>query len=176
VLTLYASPVVNLGQDTAVCANLTVTLNATTTGAVSYLWYPTLETTPTIAADSAGAGIGPRQYHVLVTDNHNCTGIDTVTVTFKDCTGIGEPEGLSVRIFPNPSTGVFTLEATTARREVLTLHLLNTKGSAVYTKENIVVNGSVSESIDAAHLASGTYYLEVSNGTGKLIRKVVIRK
>jgi gliding motility-associated-like protein len=46
-------PVYSLGNDTTICVNDTLTLNATVTGATSYLWN-TGATTPTIKAFTAG--------------------------------------------------------------------------------------------------------------------------
>lgn len=48
-----SSPVFNLGADAPICAGDSLTLNATTTGAISYLWN-TGATTPTIKAFQAG--------------------------------------------------------------------------------------------------------------------------
>jgi hypothetical protein len=175
-LTVNPSPVVNIGPDTAVCANLSILLDATTPEAVSYLWHPSLATTPTLVADSSGTGIGQRLFSVLVTDDKGCNGIDTVTITFKDCTGIGEPEGIAIQVFPNPSAGIFTIEITTARQEVLKARIIDANGREVYSKDRIVARGSVSETVDVAHLNSGNYFLEISNGSGKLIRKILIRK
>jgi len=52
-ITFRSSPVFNLGADAPICAGDTLTLNATATGAISYLW-STGATTPTIRAFSAG--------------------------------------------------------------------------------------------------------------------------
>ncbi|MBN1198040.1 MAG: hypothetical protein JXA23_01720, partial [Bacteroidales bacterium] len=109
-LTIHLTPQVDLGPDTAICAQLTYTLDATTSGAVSYLWSPGGETTPTITVDSTGVGIGSQTYTVTITSEDGCDGSDEVTVTFKDCTGINElAEHLTIAVFPNPNTGNFTL-------------------------------------------------------------------
>ncbi len=65
-------PQVNLGIDTAICQNETITLNA---GSFSgYLWNDG-SITQTIDVDSEGT------YSVSVTDNNNCTNTDEITIS-----------------------------------------------------------------------------------------------
>ncbi|RQO31498.1 hypothetical protein DBR32_05945 [Taibaiella sp. KBW10] len=75
VISTIAAPVLNLGNDTAICTNTTLTLNATNAGA-SYSWN-TGATTPTLAVTAAGT------YRVLVTGANTCTKRDTIIVTTK---------------------------------------------------------------------------------------------
>jgi hypothetical protein len=175
-LTIHALPVVDLGTDTAICANLTYTLDATTAGATGYLWYPTGETTPVIEADSTGVGYGTQLYIVLVTDINGCTGTDSVSITYKNCTGIEELKDIGIRIYPNPNTGVFTLEMTSPAKEVLKLRILNASGQPVYSVKNIEVKGTLSLPVDLNQLSQGSYLLELSNGKGILVRKLVIQR
>ncbi|MBL7704547.1 MAG: T9SS type A sorting domain-containing protein [Taibaiella sp.] len=72
-ITVVAKPIVNLGNDTAVCANETLQLNAGNTGA-TYTWSNS-STTQTIDVTTPG------QYAVTVTNNFNCSTRDTINVT-----------------------------------------------------------------------------------------------
>ncbi|RYD99279.1 MAG: T9SS type A sorting domain-containing protein [Sphingobacteriales bacterium] len=72
-ITIVPKPVVNLGNDTAVCANETLQLNAANPGA-TYQWSNN-STTQTIDVNTPG------QYTVTVTNNFNCIARDTITVT-----------------------------------------------------------------------------------------------
>lgn len=69
---------VNLGPDTTICNGSTLTLNATTTGATSYLW-STGATTATINVSTSGT------YWVQVS-NGACTGSDTIVLTLGTST------------------------------------------------------------------------------------------
>ncbi|MFA6058074.1 MAG: T9SS type A sorting domain-containing protein [Taibaiella sp.] len=73
VLTINANPVVDLGNDTAICTGNTLTLNASATG-TSYLW-DDASTLATRDVTTAGS------FYVTVTDANACTGSDTVSVT-----------------------------------------------------------------------------------------------
>lgn len=75
VVSTIPAPNVNLGNDTAICTNASLTLNATNTGA-TYLWN-TGATTPTITVTTAGT------YRVQVTGSNTCIKRDTIIVTAK---------------------------------------------------------------------------------------------
>lgn len=68
-------PVVNLGNDTTICANTFLTLDAGNAGS-SYLW-STGETTQTISVDFPGT------YSVTVTGPGSCTKTDAIVVNLK---------------------------------------------------------------------------------------------
>ncbi|OJV52913.1 MAG: hypothetical protein BGO31_03935 [Bacteroidetes bacterium 43-16] len=72
-ITIVPKPVVHLGNDTAVCANETLQLNAGNQGA-TYLWSNNT-TAQTIDVTTPG------QYSVTVTNNFNCIARDTINVT-----------------------------------------------------------------------------------------------
>ncbi|MNS30024.1 PKD domain protein [compost metagenome] len=74
-VTVNAKPIVNLGNDTAVCANVPLTLNAGNPGA-TYLWNNN-STNSTLVAAAAG------QYRVKVTNSFNCSTSDTINITHK---------------------------------------------------------------------------------------------
>ncbi len=175
-LTILPSPVVNLGPDTAVCANLTFMLDATHPDAVSYLWTPGNQTTPTITVDSTGTGIGVKQVSVMVTGSNGCTGTDAVNIQFKDCAGISELQGVSCNLYPNPAKGSVTVELTTSAAKTLGINILSVSGGSVFTLRDLPVNGTVRRQIDLSALTPGTYIVEVTDGSGNMFRKLVVSK
>ena len=176
ILSVHSLPLVDIGKDTAACANTAVVLNATNPNATAYLWLPSMKTTPTISVDSAGIGLHSKKISVNVTDQNGCVGKDSVMVSFKVCGGVDELAGVSVQVFPNPSGGIFTLELKTMKLEKLNVTIISQSGETVFTRSNLEVSGTGSEKIDVSSLSQGTYLLQVSNGSGKLLRKIVIRK
>lgn len=73
VVTVNPAPVVNLGNDTTICAGSTLTLNAQNAGA-SYLWNNN-STAQTLNLSTAGT------YYVSVTNTYQCNKKDTINVT-----------------------------------------------------------------------------------------------
>jgi hypothetical protein len=175
-LTIHGIPQVDLGKDTATCANAVVVLNATHPDAAGYLWLPSMKTTPTITVDSAGIGLHSGKVNVFVTDQNGCVGKDSVLITFKVCGAIEELPGVSVQVFPNPNSGIFTLEVRSLKQQKLDVAIMSPSGETVFTSRGLEVNGVSSEKIDVSRMAQGTYILKVSNGSGSLLRKIVIQK
>ena len=112
-----------------------------------------------------------------VTDGNGCTGADTVMVEFKDCTGIGEIDGISsIRLYPNPGQGEFILQMNTKTRLALNINIYNNRGVKVYEEENIQIAGSETIRMDLSNQPSGIYLVNVYNSSGKWIEKLIIRK
>ncbi len=106
---VFPVPVVEIGTfpgDT-VCGGEVIRLDAGTPGGVAYLWLPGGQTGPVIEVDSAGTGFGSATYTVYAITPDNCTGVDSVVVTFVDCVGIPENASPDTRLFvyPNPARG-----------------------------------------------------------------------
>ena len=70
VVTVLTNPIVNLGNDTTICAGDSIRLDANNAGAV-FLWNTT-EITQAITVDTSG------NYEVLVTDINGCQGRDSL--------------------------------------------------------------------------------------------------
>ena len=165
------------GMDTTICSDQTLTLDATTAGAVSYEWYPGGETTATITVDSSGVGVGTQMYVVYVTDGSDCLGADSVNVEFKDCTRIGELVGVNnIKLYPNPGQGDFSLLINTDVPMLLNIKVYNNRGVAVYEEQGHRVNNSEVVRMDLNTQASGIYLVMVYNNQGKWVEKLVIRK
>jgi hypothetical protein len=175
-LTIHMVPVVTLGPDTAICSNQSIGLDATTTDATAYLWYPSGATTPKITVDSLGYGLGTHEFKVVVTNSFGCLGADSVNVTIKTCLGIEELQGVTFRLYPNPAHGILTVEINSDKPEKLNIRILSAKGDVSYSLQNVEVNGFVTRKIDLGNLSQGNYVFEISGDSGKIYRKLVIQK
>ena len=176
-LTILPTPEVDLGGDTAICSQLSYTLDATTPDAVSYIWMPGGETTPTIIVDSSGTGIGIKTIAVVVTNSDGCTGGDEVAITFKDCTGINELAArFEVRVFPNPNSGEFVLQIDGFSAETVQLEIINSTGEVVHHGGNMVIDGRSNHSVSVEKLPAGQYFLRLSNEKGMILERLIIQK
>ncbi len=94
-------PTVDLGSDVVICSNNVVTLNAGP-GFVSYLW-STGDTTQQITVDTTFLGVGTSLVSVAAVNIHNCIAVDTIEITFVDCSSVGEGlENERFIVYPNP--------------------------------------------------------------------------
>jgi len=176
VYTVYNLPQVNIGNDTSVCAEKTVVLNATTADAITYLWTPGNLTTPIITVDTVGIGLASQEFIVTVTNENACSNSDSVTVGFYDCTGIDEIDGLDgFTVFPNPNDGNFVFKLVTSKALVLDLKIYNAAGMLFFSKENIAVEQIHSEKIRMEHANAGVYFILLESERGKVFKKILIK-
>ena len=137
-------PVITASQ-LGICADSSVTLDATTASASSYLW-STMATQPAIIITTAGF------YQVTVTAN-GCTGTDTITIYALPSLGaLSLPDTSSIC-----SGDAVTLNATTANATSYLWSGLSTSTSPIITADS-----------------PGVYSVRVSNSCGTIIKTSVI--
>lgn len=175
-LLVYEYPDIDLGTDTSVCADIEIVLDATWPNAVSYLWSPGNETTPSITVDSTGIGIGSQTYEVEVTAENGCMNTAAVNVSFIDCSGLEEiPELRSLEIYPNPNNGQFTLQIATSKKVIADLEIYDASGTIHYRQSGLEMNGNFKSDIRLPQLKAGLYYLTIKNDDGLVLKKIVVR-
>ncbi len=171
-LMVYDLPIVDLGPDTTLCGNGTITLDAGNEGA-EYLW-SNGAVSQTIVVDSLGFGYGVQNYGVVVTNEHECASENDVVVEFINCTGIDEVEAkVSVLVYPNPSRGIVNVKIESLNTETINIKITGLNGKIVYTENNIVVNSSIKKEINLNSFADGVYTLFV-NGKDYVVNKKII--
>ena len=102
-----------------------------------------------------------------MTDANGCSIIvDSVQIY----TGIEEYKFYGVSIFPNPTTGIFTVEL---EDNVITNVLIqDITGKEVFS----TTIEETQKTIDISHLKNGNYLLNLSNDKGILTRKLILTK
>lgn len=81
----------------------------------------------------------------------------------------------TVKCFPNPNNGHFTLQMESQTTQQVNIHVLNALGMMVYESMNVEVSGRYSQSFDM-NLENGVYYLMIESENERSIQKMVIRK
>lgn len=163
-ITVNAAPVVNLGNDSTVCSNAVVLVDAGA-GFVTYRW-STGATTQSINVDSSGTGIGVRTLWVTVTNAANCSAQDTLRITFDACAGVSAGPAIipGVYVFPNPTTEEFII----LTGQPVTVTIYDANGKLLFRKED--VEGRIQAGRD---FAPGLYLVEVTNQTAtKVVRAI----
>ena len=95
----------------------------------------------------------------------------TITVDLKDCTGIDEAAANDVSVYPNPSTGVFTIEVAGDVSNVQ-LSVLDLNGKTVYTQATVTNKTDV----DLNTIANGIYTVVlVSNDTVSATKMIIAK-
>ena len=75
-----------------------------------------------------------------------------------------------IQIFPNPSTGLFTIQ-TTKGEQLSSLEVYNAFGKLIYQTDNLK---STEVTIDLSGNSSGIYFLKLSNNNKIHSRKILL--
>ena len=95
-------------------------------------------------------------------DISDVTGIDNATL--KN----------SVRIYPNPSSGIFFLTTEGMDGSVLQISVMNTLGKVVYTKE-FTHNNLSREQINLTEQAKGLYFIRIESGNNAIVKRIIVQ-
>ncbi|GAB4277888.1 MAG: hypothetical protein Kow0068_01230 [Marinilabiliales bacterium] len=153
-------PVVDLGADTTLCPDDTITLSAGT-GYDSYLW-STNDTTPTLTIDSSMVGLATVTYFVTVTDN-GCETFDQISITYDVCSNIEFSAGdLIISLYPNPSKGLVFINYQ-GLTEPIDINVLDMSGKSVVYKKVESNEANFVQKLDLTNLAKGSYIVKFTN-------------
>jgi len=133
-----------------------------------------LDTLATATGDWDWLGILKSKGDITVAEPGNMVvtysfGQPLAMLTRKNTVGVGSAFKPEISVYPNPSSGIFSIHATDMEQmgvKVYTLH-----GSLIYEKVNFVPG----EMIDITHQPHGSYIIRVTSGReiiGKMIQKL----
>jgi hypothetical protein len=160
---------VSLGADTSFCGHLSIVLDAGE-GFASYLWSDG-STGQTDLVDSTNYGIGTAHIWVDVTDLGGTVKRDSISINFLDCASIFEfSSGLTVKVFPNPNKGQFTIQAE-GLKEKLKVSLSDLSGKIIREYE---MTSPENERIEIGNYPKGEYLLRIGTKEGIKVQKVVV--
>jgi hypothetical protein len=97
--------------------------------------------------------------------------------TFPSTLGIEDVEmGFTMNAFPNPTRDAITLSFSTENELQLSIGLFDVQGKQVLPNEQLNVNGKMQHSIQMLGLATGNYFIRLTDRDGKLSRRIQIQK
>lgn len=167
-------PVVDLGQDTAICFYHQKVLNAGSNFA-SYLWSDG-STGQTLVVDSTNAELGENNFSVTVTDAKGCQTSDTIVITLSGCEGIDDISPLStLQVYPNPSKGIFTIAMKSAKQTTVEMEVHSADGKSLIKNETITFNGKFNKTINLTGNANGVYLLVLKYKGESITHKLMIQ-
>ena len=176
VITVFDIPEVNIGNDSTICGDADITLNATIPNASTYLWSPGGATTPSITIDSTGVGYDSQEYSVVATDNNTCSNTDATTITFINCTSIRDINGLeSVRLYPNPNDGTFNFGIESSVSVTVNIKIYDAVGNKHLELNNVEILNSYTSRISLTDATPGIYFMSIENEEGTFIKKFLVR-
>jgi hypothetical protein len=84
--------------------------------------------------------------------------------------------GTELTVYPNPSSGVFTLRLETEALEDITFEVYDLMGKVLFKDTIKRINGQFKGTVDFKPNASGVYLLRVQHGNNRYVKKLVVNK
>ncbi len=163
-VTIQPSPSLSISPNSTICVGNKIV--RTVNGANTYTWNTGAQTN-TISVSPTLTTI----YTATATGTNGCKNTATTQVVVNKCLGVNElsdPKS-QLRIYPNPNTGEFTIEA----QQNMKLNLVNELGQLI---KEIEFNSSNERKINITNLAEGIYFL-IGNISGEKINyKILVAK
>ncbi len=98
-------------------------------------------------------------------------------ISVENTSGIIDSEaGVGVNIYPNPNTGLCTIELQSPKEANITINVLNALGVHVYSANNVSFNGNYTDKIDLSGHPEGMYFIIIESDQGKHFEKVIIQR
>jgi hypothetical protein len=121
--------------------------------------------------DPAVVGIGTTSVVYTYTDNNGCIGSDSSAITVDNCAAIEEMELLNWSVYPNPTSGIITIEASVGMRAMMVYDQL---GKLILNQQ---FEGQPLEAqMDLSSLASGLYTIQLTTEVGVFQRPISINR
>ncbi len=161
-MTLYENPVIDAGEDQYILLGSYVELDAD--GGVSYTWTPEESLSDPNIENPLSYATENTTYYVTGTDEHLCTGIDSVNVILRDDAVFGFPNAFS----PNgDDVNDFFVPIAYGTVADFNLTIYNRWGEMIYENSSDVTkgwNGTFEEKEQP--MGSYIYYFTATDGTG----------
>lgn len=167
-----------------------VTINPTNANELYYttetrgLWYSNnaSSASPTFSQVSSYPFAGPvrvtynpyNNHEVWVSSFGNGMMVGTNTLT----TGISELKikNEGINIYPNPTSGMFTIALTNAHTDKVNINITNILGELVYVAQEENTSAEFTKQLNLQNLVPGTYFIQIKNADKVYTSKLIISK
>jgi len=166
----WLQPLIYVNDTNTIYQNDTVSLYNNNAYAQNWNW--SIDGTSTYsnyAPTHAFTDTGWHDVEVIVTQD-GCTDTATISVYVEEPVGIGEPEQVEFKVYPNPSSGQFTLELEKFNNVQLTV--LDLQGKVILNKPL----ANTKTLVNTSTWSKGTYFLELIRDTQPIgSQKLIIK-
>ena len=116
------------------------------------------------------AGNGTHSIVYSYTDGNNCTNTQSSSIVVDGCLGIDDQDATLLSIYPNPSTGVFTIKSDNYSIESVLVY--DQLGQLVLEQ----LSNKNEQEINLTNFGSGVYTIRIKHDSGIENRRVILNK
>ncbi len=149
---IVSQPTLDLGPDTTITVSDVINIPAP--GYTGHNWSDG-SAGASLQFDAQQYGVGTHVVSVSAMNNHGCEETDTLLVTVTDPNGITAQTDSNVSIYPNPTSGIFQIETSSAAK----VEIFNSSGAL--THESIDFREMLT--IDATGWVPGIYLARITD-------------
>ncbi len=159
-----AVPVLTItGNTGTICVGETLVLNLN--GAATYSWSTGASTSSISVSPSIAS-----TYSATGTSTDACVSAITTSVQVSECTGLNAyTSATSVKVYPNPTNGEFTLELSSVNKSVITITTI--LGQVVLSQE-----AGLFQQINLSELNKGLYFINVTENNKSVYRTNIVKQ
>ncbi|HEY9083771.1 MAG TPA: T9SS type A sorting domain-containing protein [Vicingaceae bacterium] len=118
------------------------------------------------------AGLGTHNVIYTYTDVNSCINSDSTFITVEQCIGIDDlANDLGILIYPNPNTGLFTIEKPIELDKEVNISLLDASSRVIINK--IIPKGQLKIEMDITNYSKGIYYLQLTIGKEVFVKQIL---
>ena len=168
--TVEAGFPVTISDNVTIASGETTTLEAT--GGITYSWSPTTGLSDPDAAITDANPTETTTYTCSITNDDDCMVSAEVTVTIDGQIGVDERAQTNFEIHPNPSKGIVQIQLGELT-DLDKIEVYTTDGKLVFSQE--YQNQIENLTLDLSGLATGVYYVKLSNDEFEYQEKLVLQ-
>lgn len=122
--------------------------------------------------DANIVGIGTYNLVYVYTDSNTCSSSDTTIFTIISCVGIEQiTSNFGIRIYPNPNTGLFSIEKPLNLNKEVTVNLLDATSKLIIQK--VIPISKQKIDIDITNYSKGIYYLKLVIDNESFVQQIL---
>ena len=122
--------------------------------------------------DPNTAGLGTHSVIYTYTDTNSCINSDSTFITVEQCVGINDlSKDLGILIYPNPNTGLFTIEKPSELDKEVNISLLDATSRVIINK--LIPKGQQKIEMDITNYSKGVYYLQLTVGEEVFVKQIL---
>ena len=114
-------------------------------------------------------------YTVTLTVTNAC-GTNTSSQTLEVFVGIEDEIAGDVKLYPNPNSGVFTLEIINTNADEVSMMLFDIQGKQIMGETYTILSGSLKKELNMSNLSEGAYFVKLLSDGKSSNYKLLIHK